>query len=166
MKQWFVAHIQPCKEQLAERHLLEQGFNVYLPQFKKIRRHARRVEEVLSPLFPRYIFVELDLSLDQWRCVNGTRGVQYLIMNDGRPASVPNSIVNELKLRADENGVVPLEVISLFSKGDAIRIKHGALEGCLGTVERFDDNKRIQLLLEFLGRETRVSMPLEVVEAA
>ena len=57
---WCVAHTQPFKEVVAKQHLLGQGYKVYLPQFKKIRRHARKVEEVLSPLFPRYIFVGMD----------------------------------------------------------------------------------------------------------
>jgi transcriptional antiterminator RfaH len=166
MKKWYVVHSQPSKENLAQKHLCEQGFEAYLPQYKKTRRHARRVEEILSPLFPRYLFVELDLDMDQWRCVNGTRGVLCLLTNNGRPASVPNHIIEELKNRADEDGIVPIETICLFSKGDTIRIKQGPFEGHLGTVDMLDDKRRVMLLLSFLSRKSKVSMPIEAVEAA
>ena len=50
---WFVVYTQPLKETVAKQHLEEQGYDVYLPMFKKTRRHARRIDEVLQPLFPR-----------------------------------------------------------------------------------------------------------------
>ena len=88
MINWFVAHTHPLKEIIAQQHLLEQGFEVYLPRFKKIRRHARKVEEVLVPLFPRYIFIGMNMEVARWRSVNGTRGVSYLLTNYDRPAVV------------------------------------------------------------------------------
>ena len=58
---WCVARTQLLKELVAKQHLTEQGYEVYLPRFKKICRHARKVEEKLVPLFPRYVFVGKDI---------------------------------------------------------------------------------------------------------
>lgn len=46
MKSWFVAHTHSMKKQLAEQHLREQDFDVYLPHLKKTRQLARKVEKV------------------------------------------------------------------------------------------------------------------------
>ena len=71
MKHWHVVNTRARREQDALINLCRQGFEVYLPKYRKRRSHARRVEWVPSPLFPRYLFVCLDLEIDQWRVTSG-----------------------------------------------------------------------------------------------
>jgi len=166
MKQWFVVHTQPLKESVACHHLIEQDFEVYLPRFKKTRRHARKVDEVLAPLFPRYLFVGMDLEADGWRSVQGTRGVSYLLMMDGRPAIIPSRMIEDLKDQETSDGLVPINSMALFAKGDKVRVLDGVFKDYVATFEKMDDKQRVQLLLTFLGRETKVSLPFYAVEAA
>lgn len=166
MKQWFVVHTQPCKESIAQQHLIEQGFDAYLPRFKKTRRHARKVDEIQAPLFPRYLFVGIDLETDRWRSIQGTRGVSYLLVTNNRPAVVPFGIVQSLKDQENADGLLPVESANVFAKGDRVRVLDGAFEGHMATIHRFDDKERVQLLLSFLGRETSVSVPVYALEAA
>ncbi len=162
---WFVVYTQPLKETVAKQHLEEQGYDVYLPMFKKTRRHARRTDEVLQPLFPRYLFVGLDLKLDAWRAVNGTRGVAYLLLNDGHPLGISTSIIEELKI-LENNGVVPIECVSAFTKGEILRVVDGVFKDQVAVFQRMGDKQRVQLLLNFLGRDTRITVPVYAVEAA
>jgi transcriptional antiterminator RfaH len=162
---WFVVYTQPLKETVAKQHLEEQGYDVYLPMFKKTRRHARRTDEVLQPLFPRYLFVGLDLKLDAWRAVNGTRGVAYLLLNDGHPLGISTSIIEELKV-LENDGVVPIECVSTFTKGESLRLVDGAFKDQVAVFQRMDDKQRVQLFLNFLGRDTRITVPVYAVEAA
>lgn len=166
MINWFVAHTHPQKELVARQHLLEQGFEVYLPRFKKVRRHARKVEEVLTPLFPRYIFIGMNLEIAKWRSINGTRGVVYLLTNDDRPAQVPGFVVQNLKENEIADGIVPVSNLYALIKGDKVRVLDGAFKDQLATVQSFDDQQRVQLLLSFMGREMRFSLPEYAVEAA
>lgn len=166
MKSWFVAHTHPMKEQLAEKHLREQGFDVYLPRFKKMRRHARKVEEVLTPLFPRYLFVSMELETAHWRCINNTRGISYLLQNDGLPAEVPEQMITVLKEKEASDGLVSVNSLIALVKGDKVRILKGVFKDYLATFETMDANQRVKLLLTFLGRETKVFLPVYVVEAA
>jgi transcriptional antiterminator RfaH len=166
MKQWFVVHTQPSKEIEAHQNLLNQGFDAYLPRFKKTRRHARKVEDVLLPLFPRYVFVGIDLNVDQWRCILGTRGVSSLLLMNNRPAAVPSDIVQGLKDRADIKGLIPIDNTCLFAKGEQVRILDGAFKDYVAIFEKMDEKQRVQLLLSCLGREINVSLPAHVVEAA
>lgn len=166
MISWHVAHTQPLKEKKAELHLLEQGFEVYLPQFKKIRRHARKVDEVVVPLFPRYLFVGMDLEIARWRSVNGTPGVSYLLMNQERPALVPNSIIDDLKAQESLEGLVSVSSLDVFTKGDRVRILEGSFKDHTAIFEKLDDKQRVHLLLSFMGRETKFSLPVYAVEAA
>ena len=75
MIRWYVVHTQPQAEEKACWHLATQGFECFLPRVVGIKRHARRVQPVLAPLFPRYLFACFDLDATRWRAINGTRGV-------------------------------------------------------------------------------------------
>ena len=66
-QRWYVVQSQPNAERKAVMHLERQGFTTYLPRYLKRRRHARRVEIVGAPLFPRYLFVGIDLTMQRWR---------------------------------------------------------------------------------------------------
>ena len=165
-KQWFVVHTQARQEMQALRHLSDQHFEAYLPRFKKIRHHARKVDEVLMPLFPRYLFVGLDVERDQWRSINGTRGVAYLLTNEGQPLWIPNTVVESLKAQEDANGLVPIGILGCFAPGDCVRVKEGAFEGQSAVFERWTDQARVALLLNILGRDTRVTLPGYAIEAA
>lgn len=164
---WCVAHTHPLKEQVAKQNLLEQEFDVYLPRFKKIRRHARKVEEVLTPLFPRYIFVGMNMESAYWRSVTGTRGVSYLLMgNDYQPAIVPLHVIRHLKSQEISEGIVPISSLASFTKGDKLRVLEGAFKDQIAVFEALDDKSRVQLLLNILGREMKIFLPSYSVEAA
>jgi transcriptional antiterminator RfaH len=164
VKQWFVVHTQVRQELLALQHLEEQHFKVYLPRFKKIRSHARKVDEILAPLFPRYLFVSIDPKAHQWRSVNGTRGVSYVLTSEGQPLWVSPSIIDDLKSRENTEGLLSVDSLALFTAGDILRVKEGSFEGQTGIFEKWTDRQRVQILLNFLGRELRVSVPAYTVE--
>jgi transcriptional antiterminator RfaH len=167
MVTWCVVYTQALKEAIAAQNLLEQGFEVYLPRFKKLRRHARKVEEVLAPLFPRYVFVGMDRDVAQWRSINGTRGVSHLLMTDDRhPASVPTAVIESLKAQEISAGVVPVETLAAFVKGEKVRILEGAFKDHVAIFDGLDDKSRVQILLTFLGRDTHISLPSYAVEVA
>jgi transcriptional antiterminator RfaH len=164
---WCVAHTQPFKEGVAQHHLLDQGYEVYMPRFKKICRHARKVEEKFVPLFPRYIFVGMDLSSARWRSVNGTRGVSHLLIsNDLNPTKVPASIIDDLRAQEIGDGIVPISSLVNFIKGEKVRILEGAFKDQMAIFESMDDQSRVQLLLTFMGREMKMTLPTYAVEAA
>ena len=162
---WCVAYTQPMRETLAEQHLLAQGFDAYLPRIPKTRRHARKEERVKAPLFPRYIFVGVDLEKDPWRSINGTRGVSHLILWDERtPAEIPGTVIEGLKSRERDDGTVSIEALCLFDKGDKVRVLEGALQDQGAIFEGVDDKGRAQLLMNFLGRDVKVALPMDVLD--
>ncbi|MDC0344874.1 transcription/translation regulatory transformer protein RfaH [Alphaproteobacteria bacterium] len=161
---WYVVYTQPMKEALAAQELLQQGFEAFLPQFQKERRHARKVTTVLSPLFPRYLFVKMDLTKDQWRRINGTRGVVQIIANGSKPTPVPQGLIESLQSQRNEQGFLALGSLITFVQGESLQITEGAFKDQEAIFERMDGEQRAQLLLRILGRETRISLPVEQVE--
>jgi len=166
MKRWYVVQTHLRAEGQAARHLRQQGFDAYLPQYMKRRRHARRVDRVAAPLFPRYAFVRLDLNVDRWRAVNSTLGVARLISNGETPAFVADEVVDEIRRRETNAGMVKLFEPERFKAGDRVTVIEGAFADQVGIFQCLDDTQRVVLLLGLMGRELRLSVPQEAVVAA
>ncbi len=164
MRRWYVVHTKASKEENAAHHLRNQGFETYLPRYRKTRRHARKVDEVLRPLFPRYLFVRLDLEADRWHAVHGTIGVSRMIGGE-TPTAAPDGVVDAIKTREGPQGIVKLDPPS-FRPGQKLCIKHGALADHVGIFEDRSDERRVILLLDLLGRKVRVTAPVEHLAAA
>ena len=163
---WFVAHTHPHAENKATTHLNRQGFEIYFPRYLKRRRHARRIETVVAPLFPRYLFVAIDLNVQRWRSICSTVGVNRLVCNGDLPTAVPDGIVEALRQREDTNGFIKLDTRPPFRAGEKVRVRDGALSSCLGLFEGTAERERIAILLDLLGRKVRVVLDADLVAAA
>lgn len=164
MERWYVVNTQPGAEQKAARHLEQQGYRVYLPRWRKRRSHARRVEWIAAPLFPRYLFVGFDIGVTRWRAIHSTFGVSQLVSNCGLPAPVPEGIVEAIRARASENGLV--EIKPTFRKGQSIIVGEGPFLDQIGLFESLSDDERVTILLNLLGRDVRVKVPMYSIRAA
>src|SRR5262249_14458956 len=106
---WYVVQTQANAEHKAVGQLGRQGFATYLPRYLKRRRHARRVEIVPRPLFPRYLFVSIDVGVQRWRSIYSTIGVSTLLGANDEPLPVAGEVVDSLKRREDGAGFVKLD---------------------------------------------------------
>ncbi|MFQ5957931.1 MAG: transcription termination/antitermination protein NusG [Alphaproteobacteria bacterium] len=166
MKRWYVVHAQRNCESRADHHLRRQGFETYVPRYAKRRRHARRIETVAAPLFPGYLFVRMDLLRARWRSVNGTVGIIRLVCQGEHPIAVPEGIVENLRAHEDESGLHSPASLMVLDRGARLRIVGGAFDDHVGVYERMSADERIVLLLNVLGREVEVKLPIDAVEAA
>ena len=155
-ERWFLAHTLPKSEWKAELHLGAQGFRTFQPQICKTIRHARQLKTVRAPLFPRYLFVILDLERDRWLSVRSTVGVSFLFSSrDGRPVPVPIGIVESLIERSDDS-LTRLD--SDLVKGQQVRILTGPFVDFLGTLDRLNAAGRVRVLLQLMGTAVPVTL--------
>lgn len=148
-EQWYVVYAQPHCETSAALHLRAQNFRTFLPLLSKTVRHARKSLTVLTPLFPRYLFVVLDLGRDQWRAVNGTRGVTSLVMNGGMPGPVGRGQIDTLLASSTPEGEIRFEM----APGCRVRLIEGPFAGQLGILKDLSRSGRIRVLIEMMGTQ-------------
>lgn len=160
-ERWYVVRTQPHRETQAARQLENQDYRVFVPRILKSRRHARKFETVRAPLFPRYIFVVLDLGRDRWRSVNGTLGVDRLLMRGGQPEPLPHGLVEQMTEVASADGVVRCG--PALEEGQSIRVTAGPFAELMGTLERLDEQGRVRVLLDILGGKIPVLLSQELV---
>jgi transcriptional antiterminator RfaH len=163
---WYVVQTQVNGEAKAAQNLLRQGYEVYLPRYLKRRRHARKVDFTAKPLFPRYMFVAIDMATQRWRSIQSTFGVSRLVTNGDDPAIVPEAVVHALKAREDEKGFVRIDSKPAFASGDKVRVLAGAFMDSAGLFSGLADHDRVSILLDMLGRKVRVLIDADMVAAA
>lgn len=163
-ERWYVVQTLPRRELGAELQLINQRFRVFLPQFVKTVRHARKLRTVRAPLFTRYMFVLLDPDRHRWRAVNGTFGVSSLLTSNGRPEPVPHGVVEALLAMTDDSGLVRLG--DGLQLGQTVRVVAGPFADAIGRLERLDDNGRVRVLLEIMGGTVPVRLDRSSLVAA
>ena len=165
-RQWFVVQTRPNSERRALANLKRQGFEVYFPAYSKRRSHAGKIDMVTAPLFPRYLFVTVDMVCQRWRSIYSTIGVARLVSNGEDPIPVADAVVEGLKSREDARGFVRLEQRPQFVPGDKIRVLDGVFADCLGLFDGMKDSERVAVLLDLLGRKVRLVLDEFSVAAA
>jgi transcriptional antiterminator RfaH len=163
---WYVVQTQVNAEAKAARNLVQQGFEIYLPRYLKRRSHARKVETVPAPLFPRYLFVRIDMDAQRWRSIQSTFGVSRLITNGPDPAPLAREVLHVLRAREDEGGFVVMNHRAAFAMGEKVRILAGAFSDVVGLFDGLGDRERVAILLDLLGQKVRVSIDVNMIAAA
>lgn len=163
---WYVVQTQVNGESKAAEHLRRQGFEVYLPRYLKRRRHARKVDFTAKPLFPRYLFVAINVAAQRWRSVQSTFGVSRLVTNGDEPAAVPDGVIPAMMAREDAKGFVKMDAGPSFAPGDRVRVLAGAFMDNAGLFNGMADHDRVSILLDMLGRKVRVLLDADLVAAA
>ncbi|ABX78176.1 transcriptional regulator [Coxiella burnetii] len=158
---WYLIYTKPRQERIAEENLERQGYRIYLPFIQVNRRRLGCYQLITEPLFPRYLFILLNIDKDNWGPIRSTRGVSALVRFGGIPAKVPPDFVQFLKNNETSASVPPK--VSLFQKGQRVQIIDGVMAGYEGVFEMYSGAKRVTLLLDMVGKVTRVEVPLDSV---
>lgn len=162
---WYVVETQPCKEGLAVENLTRQAFRGFCPRFRKLRRHARRRETILAPLFPGYVFVRFDVDRQPWRSINGTHGVRRLVgAEHARPQPMPEDAMQQIFSRC-RDGIVT-QLVDNLEPGRAVRIVTGPFADSLAAIEALDGKGRVRVLLDILGAECSIRVNPECLAPA
>ena len=158
---WFVAQLKPNCFQLAERNLRRQGFTTFMPSYKVTDRARGRgtIAVVPKPLFPGYLFVALNVGAGHWRAINSTHGVARLVSFGDRPAEVSVELIAELRLRSTV-GATSARSMPALKPGDDVSLRSGPFADFVATVESVTPERRVWLLLDLMGRQTRVMAQL------
>ena len=160
---WYAVHTLPHREFGARAQLEAQSYMVYLPRHLKTVRHARKLRTVDAAFFPRYLFVQLDLTRDRWRSINGTFGVSAIITDRERPIPVPAGIVEALQDRL-ATGAAAVRDDGL-QVGQRVEVMVGPFASFVGELERFEGEERVRVLLQVMGAKAPVALSRNAVVA-
>ena len=162
-KAWYLIYAKPNQEVVAQQQLERQGYATYLPMIMNAKRRNGRRRYVEEPFFPRYLFIHLDQTNDNWSPIRSTIGVSTIVRFGMKPVSVSDEVIEFIKHRENPEGL--LEVQDELSKGDNVRVLDGPMMGLEGVFVAKSSEQRVMLLLELMGNTTRVQIDVDSIEA-
>ena len=159
---WFCVRSQTKREHLAAEHLRRLGgVEVFLPRIRFRRNTRRGVVWFNEALFPNYLFACFDWKASLAR-VHHAPNVRGVIHFGDKWPTIPNHVVDELRRVIGEK---QLHVVDpSVAAGDQVQIADGVFHGLKAVVTQvMPARQRVTVLLDFLGRQTAVELPLAAV---
>ena len=160
---WFLAQMKPNCATIAKTNLQRQGFKTFLPLEERTTQRYGKFVSATSPLFPGYIFVAFDVASGFWRTVNSTYGITRLVSFGKEPTAVPLDLVSQLMLRCDARG--KLLPPKLLRPGDQVTLTRGPFANFVAEVEKIAPDRRVWVLMEIMGSQTRVAVKADQLRA-
>jgi transcriptional antiterminator RfaH len=159
---WYAIQTKPNREKEVEKRLFDLRLEVFLPWMRARRRIGSRFHWVLVPLFPGYLFCRLDL-MESGKAARYSPGVKDFLKFGNQIAEVAMEIVTSLRERCP-GGIAEIDPVSAMP-GDAVKINEGPFSGLEAIFERkMKGSERVAVLLDILGRQTRLVLPSEAIE--
>lgn len=157
MAEWYVLQTKSKHEAVAEHNLANQSFNVFVPLIR-VQKHSRgKWQSSVEPMFPGYLFIELDVEKQNTAPLRSTRGVIGLVRFGATLQPFPKHLLDALVSGQAMGGEV-IDAGSLFEPGDNVRILTGPMEGVQAIFKAKNSRERVVLLLNILGTETEVNL--------
>lgn len=164
---WYLVQTKPAGESTAEKNLLRQGYEVYLPRLLQLTRRGGILREKVVALFPRYLFVRLREGRQALSPVRSSVGVTNVVRFGAEYAVVPEVVIRDLQARADpRSGLHRLAPPPALRPGTSVRIESGPLSGMQGLFEREAGEDRVMILLNLLGQCARVLVSMHSITPA
>lgn len=158
---WYAIQCKGGESFRAEDNLINQGFHVFHPTCQRQKKRRNRTEWVTEPLFPCYLFIQLDPSNSNWRPIRSTRGVSRLVRFGNHPAVIDTALIDSIQMR---DGLT-LPGMATPQPGESVTLETGPLSGQTATFIRQlgsarNGEERAIILLQWLNAERTLNIPL------
>ena len=142
---WYLIQTKPNAHLTASLNLRRQGFEVFTPMIQQTSKRRGKFVNNTSLLFPSYLFLGSELEEIPWNSINSTRGISRAVTLDGRYRTVNNQVIEGIKARCDEIGI--LQKMENITSGDRVKINKGPFANFICTVEQLSGTERAWILL-------------------
>ena len=164
-RSWHLLLTKPRGEEEAVSNLMDQEYEVYLPRISVKKLLRGRYKQVTEAMFPRYLFINLAAGVDSWGPIRSTPGVSGLVRFRMGHATAPDSLIEALRQREDESGLIPQQPHSL-SKGDNVCIVDGPFKNIEAIFHAVSGEERVILLMYIAGKEAKVRTSIHSLSPA
>ena len=153
---WYVIQCKPAQNERAYQNLTNQGYHCFSPRLAVEKVVAGRRVSRVEPLFPGYLFIQLQEGVEDWGAIRSTRGVLRLVRFGMNPVPVPDDVIESLMRRSvDAAGQAPAPA---YFSGQTVRITRGPFADLNAVFEGFRGEERAVVLLGMLERHHRLTL--------
>lgn len=153
--QWYVLHVRPGTEREVQRRLQLGGIDAAVPQEEAVIRRGGRWQTELRVLFPGYVFVFMQYTIDKHYVIKAIPGAIRLLPKTGPPQPLLEREAAWM-MRIYGEALSPSRVA--FG-GEQPVVLDGPLKDLREHIVRFDRHRRkVYLRIPVLGEERDVTL--------
>ena len=160
-RSWYVIYVRSKHEKNVHSALLNKGIDASLPMKTVVRRWSDRKKKVQLPLFRGYVFVNIDLKIDNLNVLQ-TPGVVKFIGIRKEPSRIPDEQIHWIHLMVAESTMVRNE--KEIPVGQRVHVMTGPFKGSEGVVKRVRGRFRLVVLIESIMQAVSVDIKPEYIE--
>ena len=124
---WHVVHTKAGQERPACDNLVRQGYTVYFPRIKVIKRVRGQQQAVLEPLFPGYVFLQPSSKAQSLAPVRSTVGVATIVRFGQEPAQMRGDVLQVIRSFEAQRNAAKDADLSPLQPGERVRVADGPL---------------------------------------
>ncbi len=152
---WYAIQHKPAQGDRALENLQNQDARCFYPKVTVEKIQAGRRVTRLEPLFPGYLFINLEDSDPLWSKLRSTRGVLRVVAFGGRPMPVPEEVIEYIY-----EGLTAVEQQGGLRPGEKVHIQEGPFRGIEGVFQAYDGDERAIVLISFMQKQQAVKVRL------
>ena len=144
-RSWYVIYVRSRHEKNVHSALLNKGIDASLPMKTVVRRWSDRKKKVQLPLFRGYVFVNIDLKIDNLNVLQ-TPGVVKFIGIRKEPSRIPDEQIHWIHMMVERSDIVQNE--KEIPVGEQVRVAAGPFKGVEGVAMRSGNQFRLVVVIE------------------
>ena len=165
MRRWYTVQSKPRQERVALANLLRQDYAAYLPHCTQRKLTRGRYQSLTAPLFPGYVFVELDPGQDNTAPIHSTIGCTGLVRFGTRMPALPAGFIERLRELEQREGALRIAEPE-WAPGQRLSVTEGPFAGLNAIFKTRSGAERVIVLLEWLGAQRPVELPEQALAVA
>jgi transcription antitermination factor NusG len=163
---WHVLYVRSCQEKRVHQLLQESQLESFLPMTKTIRKWSDRKKVIHKPLFPSYVFVYINSSLELYKALSVNGACAYIQFRRAY-ALVTEKEINQIKLLVGDENITDIETnVELPKVGETKKITYGPLNGLDCEIIEADNCNKIIVRIDSLNQNIVATIPLHSFELA
>ena len=157
---WYALQHKPAQGDRALQHLQNQGIACFYPKISVEKIKGGKRSQKLEPLFPGYMFVNLEQNDSVWSKLRSTRGVLRIVGFANKPAAICDEVIQHIKDSlgsvAEQGGIKP---------GQSVHLSEGPFEGINAIFQAYDGEERAIVLIDFMQKQQTIKVPVSSVKS-
>ncbi|HHW57018.1 MAG TPA: antiterminator LoaP [Clostridia bacterium] len=167
MEKWYVIFTRTGYENriknIFDSYFAHEKIKFWIPKRKIIERAKGRLAEKIKPLFPGYVFINVEMTDNLYYRISEILKKGVFLKEGERPASVEEEEIR-LILSLTKNSDL-IDISKGIKEGDRVKIIEGPLKGYEGLIKKIDvRKKRAKVMLSVAKQIKSVDLAIEVVE--
>ncbi|MEM7186725.1 MAG: UpxY family transcription antiterminator [Bacteroidota bacterium] len=163
---WHVLYVKSRSEKRVHEALQEMSITSFLPLVKTMRRWSDRKKIIEQPLFPSYVFVYINSSLDFYKALSVNGACAYIRFGN-QYARVREDEINNIKILIGAKDIENLTTDeTAYEVGDKTVISYGSLCGLECEIIDVHNTNRIVVRIDSMQQNLTAIIPAYYLQKA